>query len=120
MITLKYEEQLLSTFYNSCSQMTFLSYSTLPTSHLPPHCLSSTKQLTVQNHTMAGQYLANSSSQIEVPHVFRMEKFKSLDLYEITIDKLQQFLADGRLTSVEYVKFCLDRIHKVGKTSHEP
>lgn len=120
MITLKYEEQLLSTFYNSCSQITFLSYPTLPTSHLPPHCLSSTKQLTVQNHTMALQFLAYSPSQIEVPHVFRMEKFKSLDLDEITIDKLQHLLADARLTSVEYVKFCLDRIHKVGKTSHEP
>ena len=53
-------------------------------------------------------------SQDDVPQIFRLDSFKSLALYEITIDHLQHLLSDGCLTSVEYVQFCLDRIHRVG------
>ena len=52
-------------------------------------------------------------SQQDVPQVFRVEALKSLDLYEVTIDDLRQYLADGRLTSVDYVDFCLQRIRRV-------
>ena len=51
--------------------------------------------------------------QDSVPPIFRVNGFNSLDLYEVTVNKLQQLLSDGRLTSVEYINFCLERIHKV-------
>lgn len=53
--------------------------------------------------------------QDSVPPIFRVpfHGFNSLDLYEVTVNKLQQLLSDGRLTSVEYINFCLERIHKV-------
>ena len=63
---------------------------------------------------MHSKRIWDSPSQDDVPQIFRLNSFKSLALYEITIDNLQHFLSDGRLTSVEYVQFCLDRIHRVG------
>jgi hypothetical protein len=50
--------------------------------------------------------------QATVPEVFRLETLDSLNVFEITVDRLQYFYARG-LTSVEYVKFCLERIRKV-------
>lgn len=53
------------------------------------------------------------SCQDSVPQLFRVEALRSLNLYEVTIEDLQAALSDGSLTSVEYVKFCLDRIRAV-------
>lgn len=52
-------------------------------------------------------------SQQEVPHLFRLEELKGLDLYEISVEGIQQRLAEGHFTSAEYVDFCLRRIHTV-------
>ena len=54
----------------------------------------------------------NHSQQI-VPHLFRLEELKGLDLYESSVEEIQQWLSEGRFTSVDYVKFCLHRIHAV-------
>lgn len=53
------------------------------------------------------------SSQDDVPRIFRQKTFKGLDLHEITVNKLQHLLSEGRLTSAEYVFFCLTCIHQV-------
>lgn len=62
---------------------------------------------------MVAQLELNPPSQDGVPRVFRLERFKKLDLYEITVDQLQHLFSEGRLTSVEYVRSCLNRIQKV-------
>ncbi len=51
-----------------------------------------------------------------IPEVFHLGRLKGHDLNEITIEQLQRLLSEDsteRLTSVEYVKFCLDRIGMV-------
>ena len=51
-----------------------------------------------------------------IPAVFRLERLKGHDLNEITIEQLQRLFSKAstdRLTSVEYVRYCLDRIRKV-------
>ena len=66
--------------------------------------------------TMIGDSTADPlipRSQDSVPRPFRLEIFKSLNLYEVTIEELQAFFSDGRLTSHEYVEFCLERIRTV-------
>ena len=52
-------------------------------------------------------------SQQHVPQNFRVQLLKGVDLFEMTIEELQQCLADLRFTSVEFVRFCLQRIHSV-------
>ncbi|KAF2436222.1 amidase [Tothia fuscella] len=54
-----------------------------------------------------------SVSQDHVPAIFRVEELKGVELYEITIDELQKCFKDGSLTSVDYVKYCLERIQRV-------
>ena len=54
-------------------------------------------------------------SQEEIPPIFRMPKCGDHDLFEITVDELQHLFSIGDLTSVDYVKFCLQRIQKVGR-----
>lgn len=49
-----------------------------------------------------------------VPEVFRLPELKSLDLFEVTVDTLQDHMTKGRITSVDYVAFCLERIRIVG------
>ena len=56
-------------------------------------------------------------AQSSIPPVFRMQDLNSHDLYEITLQELQLFLSFLKFSSVEYVKFCVDRINKV---SHSP
>lgn len=51
--------------------------------------------------------------QDNIPDLFRVKPLNSLDLYEVTLDNLQTFLSTGRLTSLEYVEFCLERIRLV-------
>lgn len=51
-----------------------------------------------------------------IPDAFRLEPLKEHDLHEITIEQLQRLLSEetsDRLTSVDYVKYCLERIRKV-------
>ena len=57
-----------------------------------------------------------SHSQHHGPPCFRLGDLKNCDLYEITIEQLQSYLADGLITSVDYVKFCVERIRMVRKT----
>ena len=52
-------------------------------------------------------------TQKAIPHIFQLERLKDLDLYEITVDQLQNLYSSSRLTSLEYVEFCLRRIHAV-------
>ncbi|CAF9921067.1 MAG: hypothetical protein ALECFALPRED_001704 [Alectoria fallacina] len=52
-------------------------------------------------------------SQQDVPHPFRLEELKGLDLYEISVAEIQQGLTEGLFTSVDYVELCLRRIHSV-------
>ncbi|KAL9632051.1 MAG: hypothetical protein Q9164_005551 [Protoblastenia rupestris] len=52
-------------------------------------------------------------SQHAVPDVFQLPLLQSLDLYEVTVRELQQHFANGDLTSVEYVGYCLERIQNI-------
>ena len=52
-------------------------------------------------------------SQHGIPNPFRLEELKGFDLYENSVEEIQQFLSKGHFTSVDYVKFCLQRIHTV-------
>lgn len=63
--------------------------------------------------TMAPQLECNTPSHDNIPSVFRQEPFRALDLHEITVNKLQHLFSEGRLTSVDYVLFCLERVQKV-------
>lgn len=60
--------------------------------------------------TYSSRLCRTPSCQDSVPQLFRVKALKSLNLYEVTIEDLQAALSDGSLTSVEYVRFCLDRI----------
>ena len=57
----------------------------------------------------------NPLPQHDMPVVFRMSKLNNHDLYEITVDELQHLFSSGDLTCLEYTKFCLERIRKVGR-----
>ncbi|KAL9099056.1 MAG: hypothetical protein Q9163_005385 [Psora crenata] len=52
-------------------------------------------------------------SQNEIPSIFQMIPFGSLDFYEITVQELQQHFSSGRLTSVEYINPYLEAIIEV-------
>ena len=52
-------------------------------------------------------------SQQNIPDLFCLGKLKSLDLYESSVGQIQQYLSSGHFTSVEYVKFCLERVRIV-------
>lgn len=57
-----------------------------------------------------------SHSQQHGPPCFRLGDLKNSDLYEITIEQLQSYFADGQITSVDYVRFCVERIRTVRQT----
>ena len=61
----------------------------------------------------ARAHLHRNLSQQSIPHLFRLERLKGLDLYENSVEEIQQHLSEGRFTSVDYVRFCLRRIHMV-------
>ena len=63
--------------------------------------------------TSAQVHLHRNLSQQGIPQVFRLERLEGLDLYENSVEEIQQYLSEGRFTSVDYVKFCLRRIHLV-------
>lgn len=52
-------------------------------------------------------------SQQSIPQLFCLERLKGLDLYESSVGQLQQYLSNGNFTSVDHVKFCLERIRVV-------
>ena len=52
-------------------------------------------------------------SQQHVPQIFRVQLLKGVDIFEMTIEELQRCLTDRHFTSVEFIKFCLERIHSV-------
>lgn len=52
-------------------------------------------------------------SQQDIPRLFRLEELKGLNLYESSVEEIQQCLSEGHFTSVDYVEFCLRRIHIV-------
>ena len=54
-----------------------------------------------------------SFSQHHVPQNFRVQPLKGLELFEMTVEELQQCLTDHHFSSVDLVKFCLQRIHAV-------
>lgn len=51
----------------------------------------------------------------EMPVQFLLDNLNGHDLYEATVADLRHHLLAGSFTSVEYVKFCLERIRKVGR-----
>ena len=51
--------------------------------------------------------------QDNVPDVFRMPLLGSLDLYEVTVKDLQQYMSKAELSSQDYVSYCLERIRSV-------
>ncbi|KIX96203.1 uncharacterized protein Z520_07981 [Fonsecaea multimorphosa CBS 102226] len=53
------------------------------------------------------------ASQDELPEAFQLPLCNGLDLYEVSVDELQHLFSTGALSSVEYVKFCLERVRKV-------
>ncbi len=57
-------------------------------------------------------------SEDNVPEVFRLRPFKSLNLYEVAVEELQLYMSNGDMTSVDYVMYCLERIHAVRSHSH--
>ncbi|CAL8582721.1 hypothetical protein XPA_008369 [Xanthoria parietina] len=57
--------------------------------------------------------MTKSTSQQKVPKVFQMPPLGSLDLYEVTIKDLQQYMSSGQLSSHGYVTYCLERIRVV-------
>ncbi|KAF1356424.1 amidase [Delphinella strobiligena] len=54
-----------------------------------------------------------SASQDDLPATFRLPDCKNHNLYEITVDELQHLFSFEALTSVDYTKFCLERIQMV-------
>ena len=57
--------------------------------------------------------MTKSTSQQNVPEVFRIPLLGSLDLYEVMIKDLQQYMSSGQLSSHDYVTYCLERIRVV-------
>lgn len=55
--------------------------------------------------------------QHDVPEPFRMALLKSLDLCEVRVEELQRHMAEGKISSVDYVTYCLERIRKVSHFS---
>lgn len=78
---------------------------------LKTHFISSKVNGTAR--TAAQVRLHHDLSQQDIPHLFRLEELKGLDLYESSVEEIQQRLSEGRFTSVDYVEFCLQRIHNV-------
>lgn len=58
------------------------------------------------------------TSQHDVPEAFRMPLLGSLDLHEVTIRDLQQYMSGGQLFSHDYVAYCLERIRLVRPPSY--
>ena len=51
--------------------------------------------------------------QQHVPQKFQVQPLKGVEVFEMTVEELQRCLTDRHFTSVDFVKFCLQRIHSV-------
>lgn len=54
------------------------------------------------------------ATEDNVPDVFRVPQCDGNDVFELSADELQHFLSTGLMTSVSFVKHCLERIRRVG------
>lgn len=70
-------------------------------------------QVQRMTRTSALRHLHHELSQQNIPTLFCLEKLKGLGLYESSVGQIQQYLSQGHFTSVDYVKFCLERIRVV-------
>ena len=71
--------------------------------------------LTRVNIYSAGAPNLNRSvfSQQDVPDKFHVQSLKGIELYEVSVENLQRYLTEGHFSSVDYVRFCLERIRCV-------
>ena len=58
-------------------------------------------------------HLHRNLSQQNIPHLFQLKQLKGIDLYESSVGQIQQYLSHGHFTSVDHVKFCLERVRSV-------
>ena len=58
-------------------------------------------------------HLPRNISRQSIPHPDRLEELNDFDLYESPVEETQQGLSEGRFTSVDHTKFCLERIRIV-------
>lgn len=67
------------------------------------------------NHETDDYLLVDQDIRLQpsVPQIFHIPKLKGHDMFEITVDELQNFYSTEAFTSEEYVQFCLDRIQAV-------
>ena len=63
--------------------------------------------------------MAHDARHDDVPAVFGMKHLKSLPMHEITVGELRDYMLKGDLTSVDYVNYCLERIHRVCAPSRQ-
>lgn len=49
----------------------------------------------------------------EIPPALHFPKLKGQDLFEVSVDELQQLYSSGAITTLEYTLFCLNRIHAI-------
>lgn len=54
-----------------------------------------------------------SRPQGEILDVFRLDLLNSDDVFEVSLESLQTHFKGRRFTSVDYVKFCLERISRI-------
>lgn len=57
-------------------------------------------------------------TQDDIPDAFRLPPCDGNDVYELSADELQHLLSSGTMTSVSYVRHCLERIRRVS-TAHK-
>ena len=72
----------------------------------------------VDSPTQAGTAAVSHLSRREhpqqnVPQNFQVQPLKGVEVFEMTVEELQRYLTDRRFTSVDFVRFCLQRIHAV-------
>ncbi len=51
--------------------------------------------------------------QPEMPQAFHSPRLQGQDLFEVSVDELQQLYSSGAFTALEYTRFCLNRIHAI-------
>ena len=63
-----------------------------------------------------GEHSKSNASNLEhmIPKIFCLENLNDVDLFDITIERLQKHLSDYDFTSLELVNSCLKRIRNVG------
>ena len=54
------------------------------------------------------------ATEDDIPNVFQVPQCDGNDVFELSADELQHLLSTGLMTSVSFVKHCLERIRMVG------